>query len=141
VVSTARIEVSLAVRTLVITAEIRLNCEFGTTDPTENRQFIESIAGPLVGLVVDTPSMTLETGIVVATAREPNRNHISLGVVVGTPGFVVDINTNDKSVTGCHGVASTVRHLVGNMDDRSYHPFSSEQVSRGLVVVVRQSST
>jgi len=96
VASTARIERGPAVGTLVVAVEIGFDAQLGSTLPAQHRWLVEPVPGPPLGVVVDTRLVATETRIVRLTAGEPDRNYVSVGVVVGTPGVGVDPDPDDQ---------------------------------------------
>ena len=96
--STARIERGPAVRALLVAVEIGVDAEFGSTDTTQHRGFVEPVTGPPLGVVVDTGLVAPKTGIVGLTTGEPDRNHVPVSVVVGTSGVGVDTDPDDEAV-------------------------------------------
>lgn len=75
--------------------EVRRNGQFGGTDTTQHRGFVESIARPGNRFVIGDGLVTPKTGIIVLTAVEFERDDVSVGSIVCTPSVVVDSQPAD----------------------------------------------
>jgi hypothetical protein len=110
VFSTAGIESCIALGTLRVTGEILGNHQFGTADTAQHRLRSSFYFGPRFSGMVGYYIVTPVTGIEFVTAREPNRNYVSLGVVVRTARLRVYVNAmNLGSVDECHSVEDSIR--------------------------------
>ncbi len=119
-VRTARVERRAADGAGVLAGEILGDRQLRPTDPTTDGAFVAGVGGPAFGIVIRTCRVTVMTGVVLPTARKPDRDHVPRAVVVGTPGLLVQLDASNRGRIGSHGRSdSGARH---QRVDRSRRP-------------------
>jgi|GEM_PF-440963 hypothetical protein len=92
----------------MVAVEIHPDAEFGPTDSTQYRGLVEPIAGPPLGVVVDTGLVTSKTGIIGLTTGKPDGDDIAVAAVVGTSSLVADSDTDDEVVVWRQSASSAI---------------------------------
>lgn len=93
--ATARIETSVAGRTLVVGIQICRDRVRRPTDATEDRWLIESVARPRLRFVVRDTIVAHVTGVKHLTATESERNYVPVAIVMCTLGRRIHVDAAD----------------------------------------------